>query len=412
LLLFTCPKFCFALLCISFQLKGRPERLRELRAKVRDNLSLFKFLAEEQNQQEDPAQSFETWTKEVMTHIKKIEGLGYIKSFSDLAPDFDKAKWTNKSKKGKKTDTHLRNDALAKLACDIIKHLCGADELGVEICSILISQLSPRHWSAIDLGHQNPDNKTGNPSAVAKKGILKMIDELLSDEAGGGLLAVYPPHHDRGESRTEYELDLLKRVKLIKNQKSSRTDHRTIRKILSDEDNRKDRFMLCLYIIDSYVRGSHTARVTISQSTERVMYFAYFGGLADDITLYPAAHRNSNSSFNSHKESHRLLMKHLVIESRCCAGAKSMKSSTSTEYALPDAFFCFRNLPAFEYYGIDQDHEDESKKNHEPTALATENIITMLNELAKTKSTTRFSHRARTHHQCKGKDEICYYTEE
>ena len=136
-----------------------------------------------------------------MKRIKKIEGLEYIKSFADLAPDFDKAKWTSKSKKGRKliTDTHLRNDALAKLACDIIKHLCGVDELGEEICSILISQLSPRHWSAIDLGHQNPDLKTGNPSDVAKKGILQMIDELLSNKAGGGLLAVYPHHHDRGE---------------------------------------------------------------------------------------------------------------------------------------------------------------------------------------------------------------------
>ena len=180
------------MLCISFQLEGRPERLRDLRAKVQQNLSLFKFLAEEQNWKEDPSQSFEDWTKEVMKRIKKIEGLEYIKSFADLAPDFDEAKWTNKRKgRKKKPDTNLRNDALAKLACDIIKHLCGVDELGEEICSILISQLSPRHWSAIDLGHQNPDNKTGDPFAVARdKGILKMIDELLSDEAGGGLLAV------------------------------------------------------------------------------------------------------------------------------------------------------------------------------------------------------------------------------
>ena len=94
------------------------------------------------------------------------------------------------------------------------------------------------------------------------------------------------------------------------------------------------------------MRGSHAKRVTISQSTERVMYFAYFGGLADDMTLYPAEHRNSNSSFDSNKESHRLLMKHLVIESRCCAGADSKKSPTSTEYALPDAFVCFRNVHA------------------------------------------------------------------
>ena len=312
MLLFTCPnsyhttpsfsrKFCFALLCISFQLNGKAHRLEELRAKVRQNLSLFEFLAKEQNKKVDPSQSFEAWTEEVMKRIKKIEGLEYIKSFADLAPDFDKAKWTSKSKKGRKliTDTHLRNDALAKLACDIIKHLCGVDELGEEICSILISQLSPRHWSAIDLGHQNPDLKTGNPSDVAKKGILQMIDELLSNKAGGGLLAVYPHHHDRGEGRT-YKLDDLKRVKLLENQKSARDAHRTIEKILSDENNRKDRFMLCLYIVDAYVRGSHTERVTISQSTERVMYFAYFGGLADDMTLYPAAHRNSNSSFSPH----------------------------------------------------------------------------------------------------------------
>ena len=383
------------------QLAGRPERLAELRAKVNKHIDIFHFMEKSQNVQAHtklPISSFEEWKTKLMTYLGSVDGLGHINKFDDIAQDFDVETWEN----GKK-----RLNSLGKLGCDLLKHMADVCELGVEVCGARLSQKPPAHWAAFHLGHQHPELKSDNPSSIAiDKGIMALVNELMDeDDVGGGLLPVCPNHHDHGEKR-KYPLDTIKRLRLLSRPKAKRTEHRTIKDVFADP---KSRFMYSLNIIDYYARGSHNERVVIRQSTKRVMDLAYFDELTDDFELFPADHYNTHPSVQPHIEMHRKMMRLHKHESRVCASATAVIREGSDEYVCHDNDYCFRNIPAFGYYGIDNDHENQDEKNASPSKLVSANIITLLNELGLTKATTKYSHKARTRQQKKGVKGFCYY---
>ena len=357
------------------QLAGRPERLAELRAKVNKHIDIFRLMDESQNYQSHtrlPIQSFEEWKTKFMTLLEGVDGMDHVKKFEDIAPTFDGATWENKKDKGYKSQ---RNDALGKLACDTLKHFCNECELGGDVCGACLSDYPPVMWAAFHLGHQHPELKSDNPSVIARvDGIMDLVNELMDeDDVGGGLLNVCPNHHDCGEDR-QYELDPIKRLRLLSRPKAKRTEHRTIKDVFADP---KSRFMYSLCIIDYYARGSHNETVVIRQSTKRVMDLAYVDELTDDFELFPADHYNTHPSVQPHIEMHRKMMRLHKHESRVCASATAVIREGSDEYVCHDNDYCFRNIPAFGYYGIDNDHENQDERNANPSKLVSANIITL-----------------------------------
>jgi len=400
---------------IILQLAGRDERLVKLRVKVKKHMDIFRLMDESQNYQSHtrlPIPSFEEWKTKFMTLLEGVDGMDHVKKFEDIAPAFDGATWENKKDKGYKNKKdkgykRRRNDALGKLACDTLKHFSNECELGGEVCGARLSDYHPVCWSAFDLGHQHPELKSDNPSSIAiDKGIMALVNELMDeDDVGGGLLPVCPNHHDHGEKR-KYPLDTIKRLRLLSRPKAERTEHRTIKDVFADP---KSRFMYSLYIIDYYARGSHNETVVIRQSTKRVMDLAYVDELTDDFELFPADHYNTHPSVQPHIEMHQKMMRLHKHESMVCASATAVIREGSDEYVCHDNDYCFRNIPAFGYYGIDNDHENQDEKNAKTSKLVSANIITLLNELGLTKATTKYSHKARTRQQNKGVKGFCYY---
>ena len=381
---------------ISTQIDHQSLRLKRLRQKVRDNIGIFEFMKEFQHARSSVKLDFDGFKVKSIDLICQIEGLEGLE-FTDLS-DMTDDDWNNIA--------HLsqRRNKVGQLACDLIRHLDGkCSHVG---CSRRVADYSLRASGAFNLDHQNPSEKNGTPSILAVHDIMKLVDEILDEN--NGLLVSCPFHHDRGTRK--YEVLDEKGIRLLKTKPSKRDEHRTPREIFTDP---KLRLKFTCYMIDRYIRGSHSSTYSYDFETQRVLDWAYFGILADDFTRNSANRWNSNNNLSGYyrQQSNLHLMNLIIFHSNCCRAAFETVGKTSDEFVCKDSDHDFRNLPPLELYAIDGDHH--GGKNHETSGLFKGNSIVMINELCSYITfTCKFCHFIRSWHQIKGTHERCYHTEE